>query len=155
MRVLVTGVENPTGKAIVTALAAAGHSVRAFGLAPGHNPFASTPSVEPFAGDVALGGSLEPVAAECQALVHAANLDAQASAVQVTEGTRYARFAAERELVDRFVVLLPAERPRRLGTAFDAAEDFARASRVPATLLAAESPDAAAAQVVRLVSGAA
>ncbi len=152
MRILVTGAENPTGAAIATALAASGHTVRAFGIAPGTNPFADQARIEPFAGDVALGGSLEPVASECQAIVHAASLDSKASAVHVASGTRYARFAAERELVQQFVVLLPADAPRSLSSAIEQAETLVKATRVPHTLLVAETPEAAATQVSRLMA---
>ena len=152
MRILVTGVQAPMGAAIVRTLAAAGHMVRAFGLAPGSNPFAATPSVEPFAGDAALGGSLEPVASECQAIVHVATLDAKPTARAVTEATRYARFAAERELVDQFIVVLPAAAPRALAAALAEAETLAKQARVPHTILAAETPEAAATQVARLLT---
>ncbi|MEK6986082.1 MAG: NAD(P)H-binding protein [Candidatus Thermoplasmatota archaeon] len=151
MRVLVTGVENPTGKAIVESLADAGHQVRAFGLAPGTNPFQSRANVEPFAGDAALGGSLEPVAAECQAVVHAANLDRAATAVTIESGTRYARFAAERELVEQLIVLMPVGN-RSLAKGIASAETHIRAARVPHTLLAAETPEAAAAEVAHILS---
>lgn len=151
MRVLVTGVENPTGKAIVESLADAGHQVRAFGLAPGTNPFQGRANVEPFAGDAALGGSLEPVAAECQAVVHAANLDRAATAITVEAGTRYARFAAERELVEHLIVLMPVGNRRGLAKGLETAETDTRAARVPHTLLAAETPQAAALEVARLL----
>ncbi len=152
MRILVTGVGNPTGAAIVAALAESGHTVRAFGVAPGTNPFADQPRVEPFAGDAFLGGSLEPVASECQALVHAAPLDRTATAYQVERGTLYARYAAERELVNHLVVLMPTHAPRALAGALAQAEAHAKGARVPHTVLAAETPEAAAREVARLLS---
>jgi hypothetical protein len=152
MRILVTGVRNPTGAAIAKGLAASGHTVRAFGLPPGTNPFADDARIEPFAGEPGLQGSLEPVAAECQAIVHAAALDEDATATTVETGARYARFAAERELVDQFVLVLPPNAPRSLASAVEKAETLAKAARVPHTILAAETPEAASDQVQRILA---
>ena len=119
MRVLVTGPLNPVGRAVVEALAADGHQVRAFGIPPGERPFAAA-NVEAYPGWVEVGGSLEPVAVECQALVHCSSLDEPgkdkaAHAVKVERGTLYARYAAERELVGAFVCVLPDEPGRAWG----------------------------------------
>jgi nucleoside-diphosphate-sugar epimerase len=113
MRVLVTGPLNPVGRAVVKDLAAKGHQVRAFGVEPGTDPFAGVANVECYPGWVQVGGSLEPVATECRALIHCAAhdepADRMAHAAKVEKGTLYARYAAERELVGAFVVALPAE----------------------------------------------
>lgn len=113
MRVLVTGPLNPVGRAVVLGLAERGHQVRAFGVEPGEQPFAGAANVETYPGWVQVGGSLEPVAVECRAIVHCAPLDEpgddrQAHAAKVEKGTLYARYAAERELVGAFIVALPA-----------------------------------------------
>src|SRR5688572_4920208 len=103
MRILVTGAANPFGAALCQALAQAGHTVRAFGVPAGEDPFHGAAGIECYPGDIVTGGSIEPVAAECQAIVHAANLDEAkgdrvADSVHIEAGTRYARYGAEREL---------------------------------------------------------
>lgn len=150
MRILVTGPANPVGVAIVKALAADGHQVRAFGVEPGSNPFAGLANVSVFPGWVEVGGSMEPVAAECQALVHAAAFDAPgedkaAHAVRLEKGALYARYAAERELVQRFVAVFPADAGRAWSKSIAAAKANVQATRklVPYTLL--EAADAASA----------
>lgn len=112
MRILVTGPLNPVGMAVVKGLADRGHQVRAFGVEPGETPFQGVANVECYPGWVGVGGSLEPVAAECRAIVHCASLDepgkdAAAHAAKVEKGALYARYAAERELVGAFIVALP------------------------------------------------
>jgi NAD(P)-dependent dehydrogenase (short-subunit alcohol dehydrogenase family) len=111
VRVLVTGALNPVGRAVALALAKEGHQVRAFGIEPGSDPFHGVAGIECFPGWVHIGGSLEPVAAECQAIVHCAAHDEvedkAAHAAKVEKGTLYARYAAEREYVGAFVVSLP------------------------------------------------
>src|SRR5688572_12972485 len=104
MRVLVTGPGNDFGKQVCEALSKAGHQVRAFGLPAGTNPFSHLGNVEIYPGVVEIGGSVEPVACECQAIVHCSNLDApakdgtaQAHAVHIAQGSLYVRYAAERE----------------------------------------------------------
>jgi len=159
MRVLVTGPLNPVGDACVRALADAGHEVRAFGVPPGTTPFGDLHAVACYPGDVATGGSVEPVAAECQAIVHAASLDAptkdrQAHAVKVERGTRYTRFSAERELVERFLCILPQSPDPAYMAAVDAAEAHAKGTlKVPVTILraTARDPKATAKEVVRLL----
>lgn len=154
MRVLVTGAANPHGAAVCKALAKSGHTVRAFGIPAGEDPFHGAANIECYPGDVATGGSVEPVASECQAFVHASNLDdpgedKAAHAVKVERGTRYARYSAERELVSSFVALFPATPPRGFGDAFKQAEAHVAATRkiVPHTLLHVASPDEAVQQV--------
>lgn len=153
MRVLVTGAANPFGAAVAKALAKSGHTVRAFGIPAGEDPF-HTAGIEVYPGDVAIGGSVEPVAAECQAFVHCSNLDAPtgdkvADAVHYEAGTRYARFSAERELVSSFVAVFPATPPRGLGEALKQAEAHVTATRkiVPHVMLHVASPDEAVQQV--------
>jgi hypothetical protein len=149
MRILVTGPLNPTGKAVVEALAGAGHVVRAFGIPPGEDPF-QDPNVEVFPGEIGLNGSVEPVAAECQAIVHCAPLDKpgkdrMAFAGHVEKGTLYARYAAERELVSAFIALFPAEPARGWGKAMDQAKAHVQATRkvVPQKVLTVVDTDAA------------
>lgn len=157
MRVIVTGAANPTGAALCKALAKAGHQVRAFGIPAGEDPFHDA-AIEPYPGDIATGGSVEPVAAECQVFVHASSLDAvgddrQAHAVKVERGTRYARYSAERELVSQFIAVFPANPARGFGDVQKQAEEHVRATRkiVPHFLLHVASPDEAVRQVLATV----
>jgi nucleoside-diphosphate-sugar epimerase len=158
MRILVTGAANPHGAAVCRALADKGHTVRAFGIAPGEDPF-HHPQVEAFPGDLAIGGSVEPVAAECQALVHCAAFDAPASdraahAFHVERGTLYARYAAERELVSQFVAVLPSSAPRGLGDAVHQAEAHVKGTRklVPHVLLYVATPEEAVREVLASIA---
>lgn len=120
MRVLVTGATNAYGQAIVLELAAHGHHVRAFGVDPEDDRFDDLENVKTFPGWVETGGSIEPVLAEREALVHAACLDPvpkgrdgkRRAAVRIQQGSLYTRYAAEREQVDHFVHVTPAEPDR-------------------------------------------
>ena len=159
MRILVTGAANPFGAAVCEALAHAGHNVRAFGVPAGDDPFHGAGNIECYPGDIVTGGSIEPVASECQVLVHAANLDEPtgdrvADSVHVEAGTRYARYGAERELVSQFIVLFPAAVPRAIGTALQQAEAHVKATRklVPHFLVTVTTPDEAARQVLAIVA---
>jgi nucleoside-diphosphate-sugar epimerase len=154
MRVLVTGPTNTVGAAVVRALASAGHEVRAFGVEPGADPF-RLPNVAVFPGRVDLGGSMEPAASECQALVHCALFDAVPGskthrAMVMENGTLFARYTAERELVQRFVAVFPAQGDKADAQAFARAEAHVRATRpaVPYATLRAASPEAAAKEVL-------
>jgi nucleoside-diphosphate-sugar epimerase len=149
MRVLVTGATNPVGDAVVKALAAEGFEVRAFGLAPGHDPW-SLPNVNVFPGRIDLGGSLEPVAVECQAIVHCALFDEVAGskahrAMVLENGTLFARYAAERELVQCLAVVMPSA-GKSDAASLARAEQHVRATRpsVPHKLVPADTPEAAA-----------
>ncbi len=129
MKVLVTGAANPVGRAIIDALLADGHEVRAFGIdakdaahLPDHEALAWYP------GHLATGGSIEPVLAQRDALVHAACLDTPtkdraAFAKHVEHGTLYTRYGAEREMVDVFVHVAPED-----GGRFAASQDKALAT---------------------------
>lgn len=116
MRVLVTGATNPVGEATVRALAEAGHTVRAFGVDPADDRFHGLQGVTSFPGWVEVGGSIEPVLAEREALVHASCMDvvgkgkdnARKHGIKIQKGTMYARYAAEREQVDHFVHITPS-----------------------------------------------
>lgn len=157
MRILVTGPLNPVGQAVVAWLAGEGHQVRAFGTDPAEaDPFAGQANVESYPGWAEVGGSLEPDMSECQALIHCASLDApaedqQAHAVHIERGTLYARYAAERELVGAFVVVLPPAPGRVWGKVVSAARDHAKGTRnVPTVLVESEDPDT----VIEAVKGA-
>lgn len=104
MRALVTG-DNPTGHAIVKELAANGYKVRAFGMTPQFD------GVKSFPGWVDVAGSIEPVLAEREAVIHTACLDEVKDrsklAVRIERGTRYTVFGAEREQVHHFVYVRP------------------------------------------------
>lgn len=113
MRVLVTGAGNPTGEAIVRSLVAEGHTVRLFGVGPEvADRFGE--DVAWFPGRIDVGGSIEPVLSERQAVIHVACLDPpgrdrKAHAVRIERGTLYTRYGAEREQVDHFVHVAPRE----------------------------------------------
>lgn len=106
MRALVTGATNPTGQAIVKELAANGFHVRAFGTTEDFGD-----NVKSFPGWVEVGGSIEPVLAEREAVIHAACLDevkdSSKYAVRIEAGTRYTVYGAEREQVSHFVYVRP------------------------------------------------
>lgn len=159
MRVVVTGAANPFGAAVCQALAKAGHTVRAFGIPAGEDPFHGVANIECYPGDIATGGSVEPVAAECQAFVHCSNLDPvgedkAAHAVHVERGTRYARYSAERELVSSFLALFPASPARGWGEVLKQAEAHVAATRklVPHAILHVATPQEAVQQVQAALS---
>jgi len=158
MRVLVTGSENGFGHAIVEALAAAGHQVRAFGVAAGKNAFPGLANVECYPGQVELGGSIEPVACECQAIVHCANLDepgkdARAHAIHIEKGTLYTRYAAERELVAQLVYVAPWSPGRKWADALTKADAQIEGARVAHTTIRADAanPAGAVEQVLQAI----
>lgn len=156
-----TGVENPVGRAVVEALAGAGHEVRAFGVAPGADPFRGRAGVSCFAGVVENAGSLEPVASEAQVIVHCANLDEPAGskdkvahAVHIAQGTLYTRYAAERELVQRFIHVQPWSPGRAWAKALEQAETYVNGTKVvPTSIVRADpaNPTAAVDEIVKLV----
>jgi NAD(P)-dependent dehydrogenase (short-subunit alcohol dehydrogenase family) len=157
VRVLVTGALNPVGRAVALALAQEGHQVRAFGIEPGSDPFHGVSGVDCFPGWVHVGGSLEPVAAECQAIVHCAAHDAvedkQAHALKVEKGTLYARYAAEREYVGAFVVSLPTAN-RAWSTVLAQARTHAEGTRkaIPTRIVDGNDPHAVLAAFKQLAA---
>lgn len=162
MRVLVTGPGNAFGMQVCEALSKAGHQVRAFGLPAGTNPFAHLANVEIYPGVVEIGGSIEPVACECQAIVHCSNLDApakdataQAHAVHIERGSLYVRYAAERELVRVLVNVAPWSPGAKWSLALREATKHIEGSRVPHVTVRADPANAidALGQIVRYVEG--
>lgn len=154
MRILVTGAANPFGAAVCRAAADAGHEVRAFGIPAGQDPF-HDPRIACFPGVLATGGSIEPVAAQCEAIVHCANFDdagkdKAAHLQHIERGTLYARYSAERELVSQFIALSPLAPTRAVAAALKAAESQVAATRklVPNVLLRVATPADAAQQAV-------
>lgn len=128
MRVCVTGATNPVGEAIVHALLEARHDVRAFGVPAGDDRYDGTDALT-FPGWVEVGGSLEPVLSEREAVVHAAEFDAvgkgkeatRKHAVRIQKGALYVRYAAEREQVDHFVHVTPSNPGKTFGALHAAA----------------------------------
>lgn len=162
MRILVTGPLNPVGRAVATALAGDGHQVRAFGVEAGGDPFRGDPRIECYPGWLRVGGSLEPVASECQALVHCGALDApgkdrQAHAVHIEKGTLYARYAAEREPVGAFIAVFPPGAGRAWGKAVDQARAHVAGTHrlVPTTVVESDDPDTVVAEVRAAIARAA
>jgi NAD(P)-dependent dehydrogenase (short-subunit alcohol dehydrogenase family) len=161
VRILVTGSRNPVGRAVALALAKDGHQVRVFGIEPGSTPFQDS-RIECYPGWLHVGGSLEPVLSECQALIHCANLDApgddkQAHAVHLERGTLYARYAAEREPVGAFVAVFPPSPGRTWGKAVAAAREHVEGTRrlVPTTVVESDDPDTVVAEARAAIARAA
>lgn len=147
MRILVTGPLNPVGRAVVLGLARQGHQVRAFGVPAGTAPFKGVANVECYPGHLQVGGSMEPVASECRAVVHCAPLDEPgedkaAHTARIEKGTLYARYAAERELVGAFVVAFPAS-PGRFGKPLAQARAHVEGTRQLVPTEVVENGDAA------------
>jgi hypothetical protein len=162
VRVLVTGPLNPVGHAVAMALAGDGHQVRAFGVPPGTDPFHGDTRIECYPGWLHVGGSLEPVLAECQALVHCATLDEpgedrQAHAVHIERGTLYTRYAAEREPVGAFLAVFPASPGRLWGKAIDQAKAHVAGTHrlVPTTVVESDDADAVVAAARQAIAAAA
>jgi uncharacterized protein YbjT (DUF2867 family) len=156
MRVVVTGAGNPFGSAIVRALQEAGHMIRLFGVdADVGSKFGENVQWHP--GHVATLGSIEPVLAEREVLVHAACLDApgkdkQAHAVHIERGTLGARYGAERELLDQFIHITPATPSRTYSVAQKNAVDVAAGCRkVPTTVIEAADPTQVAVAVLKAI----
>ncbi|HET6398057.1 MAG TPA: hypothetical protein VFH47_00710 [Candidatus Thermoplasmatota archaeon] len=166
MRVLVTGAENAYGQAIVRELAKAGHAVRVFGgdervletfegVGPG--------IVSWFPGNVHIAGQIEPALSERQALVHAHPMDEPASGkraelkthvMHLERGARYARFGAEREQVDHFILVTPGTPDRRLALAHENVVAEVRRTRgvINVQVVTATSePEAAGRDVARIL----
>jgi uncharacterized protein YbjT (DUF2867 family) len=162
MRILVTGAGNLYGQAIVRALLVDGHQVRVFGGdASIMEAFAGMnhAHLHWYAGDVKAGGSIEPALSERQVLVHVAGMDEpgkdrKAHAAHIEKGARYARYGAEREQVDHFILVAPESPPREFLKSHIAAAreaDLVRGTVNHAVVRAAGDPNAVAAQVAKLL----
>lgn len=162
MRFVVTGAGNPHGKAIVDALVAEDHQVRLFGCtAEVAAAWGETVQFHP--GRLTTLGSIEPVLAEREVLIHAACLDAVVGkgkkakvdhAVHIERGTLGCRYGAERELVEQFVHVAP---PVGSKSIFQASQDKAMRTaqdtrKVDTHIVHAHiDPAATAAEVLRCV----
>lgn len=154
MRVVVTGAGNPQGAAIVDAMVEKGYSVRIFGV---EADVAARwgDKVQWFPGHVATVGSIEPVLAEREVLVHAAGLDEpgkdkQAHAFHIERSTLGARYGAERELLDQFIHIAPAAGAKGVYQAIQegAIQTVQATRRVDAIVVHAREPAATAAEVI-------
>lgn len=159
MRVVVTGAGNAFGRAIVHKLLQKGHMVRLFGGSPDlADAFASDGEVQWHAGDLHVLGSIEPVLAEREVLIHAASCDKPEGdktswAARVERATLGCKYGAERELLEQFIHLSPSH-PGRFGQAHERAVAIVESCRkVEASVVAATDPDATAEEVLRLMEG--
>lgn len=157
MRVVVTGAGNPFGRAIVHKLLAKGHMVRLFGGGPEVvRAFEGEGTVQWHPGDLRVVGSIEPVLAEREVLVHAATMDEPHGdrtqwALGIERGAVGCRYGAERELLDQFIHLSPA-RPGRFAQAHQRAVATVESCRkVEASVVTAVEPESTADEVLRLV----
>ncbi len=152
MRVVVTGAGNPYGAAIVEALQKEGHMVRLFG---GSAELSQRfPEAQWHAGDLSTIGSIEPVLAEREVLVHAACMDAPgrdkvAHAIHIERGTLGCKYGAERELVEQFIHITPAAPDRTYSVALARAVGIVESCRTVAThVVLAADPAQTAADVI-------
>ena len=158
MRVVVTGAGNPHGAAIVDALVAKEHSIRLFGCTA-EEAARWGDKVQWHAGHLSTVGSIEPVLAEREVLIHAACLDAEpgkkqheAFAARIERSTLGCRYGAERELLDQFIHVAPADAKGPFRENQARAVQIAEATRkVPVHVVRAASPDATAQEVLRLL----
>ncbi len=155
MRVVVTGAGNPTGEAIVRALQKEGHMIRLFGIDA--ETAARFEGVQWHPGHLTTIGSIEPVLAEREVLVHAACLDAPGKdkrqhAVHIERGTLGCKYGAERELLDQFIHVTPATPDKTYSVAQANAVATAESSRkVPVHIVRASSPEQAAQEVLEVI----
>lgn len=146
-----TGADNPFGAAIVQALLDNGHQVRIFGGdASLQDKF---PAAQWHPGHVATPGSIEPVLAEREVLVHAAGLDApgkdkHAHAMHIERSALGARYGAERELLDQLILVAPSDMGRFEQAHRRAIEHAEAARKVSATVITASTPDDTAQHVL-------
>ncbi len=157
MRVVVTGAGNPVGRAIVHKLLAHGHMVRIFGDDAGVvSQFEGEGTVQWHAGDLRVLGSIEPVLAEREALVHAAACDKPlanktAWAETVERGALGCKYGAERELLEQLIHVVPSN-TGRFGEAHALAVGHIEACRkVEASVITAHDPETTATEVVHLL----
>ncbi len=157
MRVVVTGAGNAYGEAIVKALQKEGHMIRLFGVDGA--VAAKFGDVQWHAGELTTIGSIEPVLAEREVLVHAACMDAPgkdkvAHAVLIERGTLGCKYGAERELLDQFIHITPEDPGRTYSVAHaNAIATVESCRKVPTHVIKANDVDRAAAAVVLAISG--
>ncbi len=157
MRVVVTGAANPVGRAIVHKLLAHGHMVRLFGGdASDAAPFEGEGTVQWHAGDLRTLGSIEPVLAEREALVHAAACDKPLSdkiawAETVERGALSCKYGAERELLEQLIHVVPANTGRFSQAHASAVAHVESCRKVEASVITAHDPETTAAEVVDLL----
>lgn len=151
MRTVVTGASNPFGAAIVQILLDNGHQVRIFG---GDADLADKfPAAQWHPGHVATPGSIEPVLAEREVLIHAAGLDAlgkdkHANAMHIERSALGARYGAERELLDQLILVAPQDTGRYEQAHRRAIEHVEAARKVPTTIITAADPEDTAKHVL-------
>lgn len=161
MRTVVTGAGNPYGEAIVHELLKRDHQVRLFAVdAEVAQRFEGEGTVPWYAGHLETPGSIEPVLAEREVLVHAACLDEPTGsrrehALHIERGTLGCKYGAERELVDQFIHVAPATGGRDpYRDVQKAAADMARSTlKVPVEVITASDPETTAKQVADAIEG--
>lgn len=155
MRVVVTGAGNPVGQAIVHKLLQKGHQVRLFGVGPDVADRFEGP-VQWHAGDLRTIGSIEPVLAEREVLVHAAPCDEPtgdktAWAVTLERGALGCKYGAERELLEQFITVVPEKAGRFAQAHARVVATVESCRKVEASVVTAHAPEATAEQVLKLV----
>ncbi len=109
------------------------------------------------AGELTTVGSIEPVLAEREVLVHAACMDEpgrdkRVHAIHIERGTLGCKYGAERELLDQFIHITPADAGRTFSVAQARAVGIVESClKVPTHVVRATDPAQAAAEVVKAI----